>query len=1124
MNKLHLTCGSGRAKLRIGLLLGAILIVIATGSILAFGPAARPSASPQLGFHIERGDVTHLEAARAAGGSFVVLVFAWDTIEPEPNRLYWEVPDAAVRAADFYGLQVVARLDRPPAWARSADGPIPWQLNAYETFVARVAARYGDRLAGVIIWNEPNLSLEWAGRPPDPAGYTQLLGRAYRAVKSAAPELPVLLAGLALTTSTDEAAMNDLDFLQAVYDAGGGEAFDILAAHPYGFGRPPAEPPSPEALNFRRLELQRALMVQNGDAAKPIWVTEMGWRTAAPDPADAWQVVSAQEQAAYTLAALDYAAENYPWLDRLAFWELNARGDDYGYAFWHGSADISPAYEALVDTCARHSPLCHDDPSQPGSASPEQVATFSAQSFKPAPLQPAIPILAPDVIIRLGDRGTLHPHWVHLHRGGERFSPDWQGDFFLTAAQAERDYELLMDVMQIDQPTNRVRINGVELAQLRPRTRPDPTSTWASQRLSVPAEALQPGRNVLEIIAGQRNPARQYSFWRWENFQFRHPRLVAPDALVTDPLLTGWQRRAAPGGWGETNRLRRGPAEEIWLTTNRAGQLWRGQQQPDGPTRFENQAANRPDLLFTDVLPLGQGQLAASQHGLLWRTGEAWQVVTSAPATYAYVVSEPAGRYLAGFEDEGLWSASQPGGPWRPAGLAELTVLDLAAHRNALYAATSDGVYVQPQPGAEWARLPHLPGEREAGSLKRFITRLYTGRPGELVVRNLDQLWHYRGEPTGWQAFGPPELHSARKLLTVSGCCEPGALVGTSLAGVWQLQASGDWHHLEAEGGATTDATEILGVNETLYAAGLLGLLESEDGGRTWHNVEGLSSVVTDLLFDPADPRRWLAGTASGFYRSEDGGQSWQAAGEVRSIWDLAFGPAGRLFAASSQGVLYTDDLDSDPVPWQKARGLGQALFFKVSPHPVDSSLVLAGSWGNDLALSRDGGERLESIGNGLETLSILDVLWHPQAGQLTIATIEGLFRSDNGGASWFKLPGPLTQQTVHSLYQTEAGPIWAGAADGLWASADYGVTWQRVELLPVATVLRLGEISVEGQAWLWAGTEEYGLWLSLDGGSSWRFGGLDGLSVYQLLVDPTRPRTLVAATSEGLYEVNYPR
>ena len=73
---------------------------------------------------------------------------------------------------------------------------------------------------------------------------------------------------------------------------------------------------------------------------------------------------------------------------------------------------------------------------------------------------------------------------------------------------------------------------------------------------------------------------------------------------------------------------------------------------------------------------------------------------------------------------------------------------------------------------------------------------------------------------------------------------------------------------------------------------------------------------------------------------------------------------------------------------------------------------------------------------------------------------------------------------------------------------------------MPVATVLRTGQVTVADQSWLWAGTEGAGLWLSRDNGTTWQFAGLERLSVYNLLIDPNRPDYLIAATSDGIYAV----
>lgn len=1071
------------------------LLVIVVAALLTPGWPAQDAAAvapTPLGFHIARGDAAHMQAVRQAGGEFAVVVFSWRDIQPLPDRFYWEVPDAALRAAEFYGVDVMARLDQPPDWALDDASLTPWDLDAYANFSRQVAQRYGGRLAGLILWNEPNLSLEWGGQQPDPAAYAELLRAAYPAVKEVAPDLPVSMAGLASTVGGGDNAMSDLAFLQGVYDAGGGAYFDALAAHPYGFGQLPQQAPAAERLNFRRIELLRAAMEANGDAAKPVWITEMGWRTRAPDPAEQWQVVTPQQQAEYTLAAVDWARRRYPWLAGIGLWELNGVADDYGYALWEGRTKSTPAFNALAQQ-AKDAPMRADP---------------AADSAAP------IEILAPDVAIRLGDIGTLHPHWVHLHRGGDRFSPDWEGEFFLTAQQTGQAYDLVLETMQVDQPTNSVSINGQELGRLRTRTRPDETSTWVTQRLAVPAELLRPGANTLRVAVGLRHPARQYADWRWENMQFRHVRLAQP-LVLPEPLLPDWQALPFPGGWAEANLLRLGPAGDLWLTANRPGQVWR-----DDGSGMVAQSANCDDLVFVDVLPAQEGVVAATDRGLFWRpAGSAgWNAARGAPDAYAYVVAQVGEVFYAGFEDRGLWQASQPAGPWRPAGLNRRTVFDIGySAAEGLLLATDQGVFLPSRrdPRA-WRRLPGFPapaGEQPARQPRTTVYRLTVSATGDWVAHSGDQLWLWDG--TDWQPFGPSDL--AGRLFTVLDCCAAGALVGASGQGVWRLEKTG-WRRLDDGSLATADIHALLHFDDGLLAATNLGLFQSRTG-RSWRPAPGLPPTVSDLVADPANSARSLAATPAGIYRSPDRGQRWELISPPWTVWDLAWSTTGRLFAARSGGVAWADDLGATPVTWQAADGLEGVLFFSVNPHPTDPDILWAGTWGNNVGVSADGGATLAPLHNGLETLSALDVLWHPTPGQATIATIEGLYRTDDSGESWFKLPGPLAQQTVHHLMQTADGAIWVGAADGLWVSRDYGVTWERPAGLPEVTVLRLGAMDLPSGQLLWAGTEEMGLWLSLDGGESWQFGGLAGHSIYNVLPDPQQVGGLIAATHLGLFK-----
>ena len=69
------------------------------------------------------------------------------------------------------------------------------------------------------IWNEPNLKAEWGGRL-DAEGYATMLRVVYARAKAVDPNIVILSAPLAQTLEHGDRGLNDLDFLQQLYDAG----------------------------------------------------------------------------------------------------------------------------------------------------------------------------------------------------------------------------------------------------------------------------------------------------------------------------------------------------------------------------------------------------------------------------------------------------------------------------------------------------------------------------------------------------------------------------------------------------------------------------------------------------------------------------------------------------------------------------------------------------------------------------------------------------------------------------------------------------------------------------------------------------------------------------------------
>lgn len=313
---------------------------------------------PKLGLHTRLTDEVEqrkiqrtLEMVREMGARWDVEYFPWSYIQRNgPNDWDWSHADLVIEHARRQGLELIVRLDGVPDWARpelTAHSLLPAARYAdFARFAASFAQRYRGKVAAYVIWNEPNVDYEWGYRKPDPSGYADLLRAVYPAVKEADPAAQVLAAALAPNGEHSDVALDDLDYLQQLYDAGGSAYFDGVAAHAYGWEHPPDEAPSPNAFNFRRVELERQIMVHNGDAAKPVFITESGWN----DYVRWVRAVSPVQRIRYTEEAVTLAS-SWDWLAAICLWELRLPAPAHNYndawTLVHFDFSPSPVYAAL---------------------------------------------------------------------------------------------------------------------------------------------------------------------------------------------------------------------------------------------------------------------------------------------------------------------------------------------------------------------------------------------------------------------------------------------------------------------------------------------------------------------------------------------------------------------------------------------------------------------------------------------------------------------------------------------------------------------------------------------------------------------------------------------------------
>ncbi len=294
---------------------------------------------------------------------------SWKDVEPNPGDYRWGAWDQLIGAYHAEGIKILITIVKAPNWARpnntnfSFDGP-PADPATYASFVGQFSGRYCGKVQAIEIWNEQNLHFMWGGEPLDAARYMSLLRSAYLAIKSACPSISVVSGAPEPTGALPPWAMDDVAYLELMYQAGLRNYSDAIGAHPWGYNNPPyaqigyTDPTEPSFKSHRSfffretLEAYRRVMVSFADANKRIWPTAFGWPSTA-HPAPGYEYAynnTLEEQAQYSVTAYQMA-KAWGWIGPMFLWNL-----DFGVtypntelAYWSLlRPDPVPAYWALA--------------------------------------------------------------------------------------------------------------------------------------------------------------------------------------------------------------------------------------------------------------------------------------------------------------------------------------------------------------------------------------------------------------------------------------------------------------------------------------------------------------------------------------------------------------------------------------------------------------------------------------------------------------------------------------------------------------------------------------------------------------------------------------------------------
>jgi photosystem II stability/assembly factor-like uncharacterized protein len=245
-----------------------------------------------------------------------------------------------------------------------------------------------------------------------------------------------------------------------------------------------------------------------------------------------------------------------------------------------------------------------------------------------------------------------------------------------------------------------------------------------------------------------------------------------------------------------------------------------------------------------------------------------------------------------------------------------------------------------------------------------------------------------------------------------------------------------------------------------------LGISRSTDDGATWrHDTIPLGSNGWAVAFDPTDSNRvYIAGDSSYsnpcLLITTDLGQTWtqSRSGLQGKVWTLAADPDDGqvVYAGTNNGVFKSTDAGAS---WALTGLTTQTRKLVIDPESPDT--LYAGTYGQGVSVSTDGGGTWTAMNDGLTNLKVLSLSLRSGGQRVLFAGTEGgaVFRTDLYTAV---AESPGVTRDAARRFPTLARGV-------LVLTADFGSSCSGIVLLDITgrRVMRLqpGENDVRGVA-----------------------------------------------------------
>ncbi len=237
--------------------------------------------------------------------------------------------------------------------------------------------------------------------------------------------------------------------------------------------------------------------------------------------------------------------------------------------------------------------------------------------------------------------------------------------------------------------------------------------------------------------------------------------------------------------------------------------------------------------------------------------------------------------------------------------------------------------------------------------------------------------------------------------------------------------------------------------------SGIFALYRTVDGGKRWSRIDAAPQSVAEVHFS-SEADGWVSGLLCSPLECHLGGSQTQDGGKT---WTPELDPfgGGEFFAVTKDSLLLGINqidrpttnvavLDLESHTWSAAESVARPPFWSIQLADRDRGYAL--TYGR-LMVTDDGGATWQRG----TTPTLFDSIAVSDTGVVWGATIccnggPPIHRSVDGGQTWQPLVVPFSAASVIQAFGNEDAVATTG--EGMFATVDGGLTWRRVESVPL--------------------------------------------------------------------------